>query len=93
MPPKPPMMNTLGTLITPSALVVRQVTIAFGEPMENSYSTGKPDGNRAARSEPEMMVVAKLRSFKGAALPDSGTALPFASQALMLIETPPAGSA
>ena len=32
------MMNTLGTLITLSALVVRQVTMAFGELMENSYS-------------------------------------------------------
>ena len=93
MPPKPPMVNTLGTFITISALVVRQVTIAFGELIANSYSTGKPDGNRAARSEPEMMVVAKLLSCKGAAPPDYGTTLPFASQALISIETPPAGSA
>ena len=51
------MVNTVGVLIVPSILVVKLVTMAFNEPMENSYNAGKPDGKRAARSEPVMVVV------------------------------------
>lgn len=86
------MLNTVGVFIVPSMLVVKLVTMAFDEPIENSYNTGKPDGKRAARSEPEMLVVPKLKSLKGTTLGSSENSLPLESQAVILIATPLAGS-
>jgi len=40
------MVNTVGVLIVPSTLVVKLVTMALDEPMENSYIAGKPGVNR-----------------------------------------------
>lgn len=47
-----------------------------------------PAGNRAIRSGPAMVVVPLLYSLSGAALPDSVSVFPLASQALIAIAAP-----
>ena len=57
MPPIAPMANTVGILIVPFELLLTFVITIFDEAIENWYVMGTPKGNRAERSEPEMMVV------------------------------------
>jgi len=56
IPPYEPIVKIVGVLIVPSILVVRLVTRALDEPMENSYNEGEP-ANRLFRSMPAMVVV------------------------------------